>query len=85
MTAFLDVPDHCTVTACEMELGSSQIFEPSREGMVGQVTKVNKMAFNPGRIAALSELLKPPQEDDDSSDVRENFSPSSNKFHQKRI
>ena len=68
-----------------MELGSSQIFEPSREGIVGQVTKVNNMAFDPNRIAALSELLKPPQEDDDSSDVRGNFSPPSNKFHQKRI
>ena len=68
-----------------MELGSSQIFEPRREGIVAQVTKVNKMAFDPGRIAALSELLKLPEEDDDSSDVRENFSPSSNKFHQKRI
>lgn len=42
--------------------------------MVGQVTKVNKMAFDPGRIAALSELLKPPQEDSDSSEVIENIS-----------
>ena len=47
----------------------SQIFDPTGEGIVGQVTKVNKMAFDPSGIAALSQLLKPPEEDEDSSDV----------------
>ena len=37
------------------------------------VTKVNKMAFNPRGIEALSELLKPPGDDDESSDVRTHF------------
>lgn len=58
----------------EWSLGRAKHFRPSGEGTVGQVTKVNKMAFDPSRIAALSELLKPPQEDEDSSDVRENLS-----------
>lgn len=33
------------------------------------------MAFNPGRIEALSELLKPPGDDDSSSDVRKKILP----------